>query len=969
MHAAAVFARALSGIGMLAFLVNAQAQAPIPGSFAVSPNGAATYTVPIQVPPGVAGMEPKLTLAMNSRSGNGLLGVGWTLSGLPTISRCPRTTPQDGVKGGVQYDSNDRFCLDGRRLILVAGTEGANGAEYRTEIDSLSMVTVVGVADGGGPASFLVKSTSGVTLEFGKTTDSAVEVASRTPKVVRLWAVNKVSDAYGNTQVISYVKPNPGEFYPDRINYTSNPRTGQAATNAVVFAYGSRTDTMVGYQGGSVFQRTKRLTGITTMTGGAAVATYTPTYEYGEGGRSRIKSISLCAPNGLCAATTSFSFKGSGVSGFDDVVSVSSNDGLGANNLWQVMDLNGDGRTDLVRFSGDRGSYAVYLSNGDGSFSISQRFTAVDQYFSSGGWQVIDVDGDANADLVHFNSDGGYTVWRSRGDGTFEVTDKQQSSGDQALTMGHWHVIDVNGDGLADFIHMSSGGAWIWTSRGDGTFSVTNFTHQQDPSGSGYWDVMDLNGDGLADLMHRLPGSERYRWISRGDGTFAVSLVPTDGADPYNTAVFWQQLDLNDDGLVDLLHFGCTGHSACMWLSAGDGTFVTTTMDAAFDSGIGRSLVLDANGDGLSDLVITPANLNEPYYIWESDGLGSFRATALSQSTDTCSSNCTTMRSGDFQGNGMPGFVRLDEKGVRSVWLLGSGSRNIPSAVLNGTGGRTGWTLSTLPQLLSSSRYFKDVPNDNSAFTMASAMAVVSSVEFNAGWAHDASDIDQDRTVTYAYGSARVERNGRGFVGFNWMQSRDSQTGIVTRDYFSQTFPYTGMVVQSGRGTGKGSIASASYWSNLGTVTNTPQCIRPHPDALSGCTVAPGRHYLPYMAQTTERRADLDGTPLPGSRVSRTSLDTFGNVGSLSITALNPDGSDSEYKKVTTNTYFNDADTWVLGRLVKSVVTSSGPDVLAPVVPGSGGLADAAAPTRPKKLPAAILSAVMTTISTLLLDD
>ncbi|SSC10242.1 hypothetical protein BPUTEOSOX_14, partial [thiotrophic endosymbiont of Bathymodiolus puteoserpentis (Logatchev)] len=44
--------------------------------------GAVNYSIPITMPPGISGMKPELSINYNSNSGNGLLGIGFGLSGL-----------------------------------------------------------------------------------------------------------------------------------------------------------------------------------------------------------------------------------------------------------------------------------------------------------------------------------------------------------------------------------------------------------------------------------------------------------------------------------------------------------------------------------------------------------------------------------------------------------------------------------------------------------------------------------------------------------------------------------------------------------------------------------------------------------------------------------------------------------------------------------------------------------------------
>jgi len=164
------------------------------GQFAVSANGAATYSMPITVAPGVNGLQPALALSYNSQGGDGHAGLGWSLSGLSAITRCPRTLATDGIREPINYDDvtdpvtgNDAFCIDGQRLVPMAGglssvsctwpPEGGVASscrawEFRTEIDNYSRV--IGIGDnavngsaGSGPTRFRVYSKSGQILEFG----------------------------------------------------------------------------------------------------------------------------------------------------------------------------------------------------------------------------------------------------------------------------------------------------------------------------------------------------------------------------------------------------------------------------------------------------------------------------------------------------------------------------------------------------------------------------------------------------------------------------------------------------------------------------------------------------------------------------------------------------------------------------------------------------------------------------------
>ncbi|RMH41315.1 MAG: hypothetical protein D6694_09065, partial [Gammaproteobacteria bacterium] len=264
--------------------------------------GQASVSIPISVPPGVAGMAPSLALVYSSQSGNGIAGMGFSLSGLGTISRCPQTWTQDGIYRGVQLDEHDRLCLNGQRLMLVSGVYGQPGATYRTELESYVRVTQLNASLGAPDVAFKVEYKSGTIEYYGTTEDSRFVGGGLS--IPHSWGVARVEDRAGNFVRYQYADLSTGEHRIVRIDYTGSNTL--APNKSVVFVYEDRkdangqTDYSELYQNGGQFKQTKRLLAIRTLLNDSPVYEYR--LQYGalsqSSGRSLLRAITHCAWNG-----------------------------------------------------------------------------------------------------------------------------------------------------------------------------------------------------------------------------------------------------------------------------------------------------------------------------------------------------------------------------------------------------------------------------------------------------------------------------------------------------------------------------------------------------------------------------------------------------------------------------------------------------------------------------------------------
>jgi hypothetical protein len=276
-------------------------------SYGVSANGAFQFQIPIVVPTGRNGMQPNLNLSFSSGGGNGSVGVGWGLSGLGAIARCGRTYSTDLTKGGVLHDENDKFCLNGQRLIKVTGgVYGSAESTYRTEVDSFAKVVAKGAVTnavgGSAPAYWEVWHKNGMIREYGNSTSSKFTVTSGS---VHAWKLNKARDRFGNFYDVSYTQT---YRLPSEITYQGGHK--------VTFNYGDRTDIRTQYIVDAKLSYNKRLDSIVVTKESTTLREYNLGYEYAAlTKKMRLVSVTECGLNSDCLSPIAVVAKRCGGSG------------------------------------------------------------------------------------------------------------------------------------------------------------------------------------------------------------------------------------------------------------------------------------------------------------------------------------------------------------------------------------------------------------------------------------------------------------------------------------------------------------------------------------------------------------------------------------------------------------------------------------------------------------------------------
>ncbi|MBN4049556.1 hypothetical protein JYT86_00700, partial [bacterium AH-315-N03] len=197
-------------------------------------SGTATFSVPIAVAPGRAGVQPSLALTYSTTGGNGPVGFGWNL-GTPFISRqTDRGLPRyvESIDG-LWHEEEDRFIYNGGQELVpvdstVAATvdgqadpdPGADASQIPRGIDGVEGWQQYRARVEGGFMRFfrspdslrwMVQSKDGTRFDFGLlTTGAATAIADSENALERdpertdgggvfMWCLTRMSDSHGST--------------------------------------------------------------------------------------------------------------------------------------------------------------------------------------------------------------------------------------------------------------------------------------------------------------------------------------------------------------------------------------------------------------------------------------------------------------------------------------------------------------------------------------------------------------------------------------------------------------------------------------------------------------------------------------------------------------------------------------------------------------------------------------------------
>ena len=933
----------------------------VSGNFSISQTGKPNYVISLETLPTPGNVRPEISLIYSGENGDSILGVGWYVKGLSAITRCKTTLIQDGYVNGVNFNSSDKYCLNGQRLVAITGQYGADGTIYRTENESFTRVVSHG-NHGGSPSYFTVRKITGEIEEYGAldATYASRKLTENGLNTVN-WSINKVSDREGNNVTFYYNRNNAnGTHYLDRI---------VDANGEIQLGYEARTDFTKSHANSSLSQSALRLTSVTNYFASEAVRTYELVYDYGNAtGRSRLTDIRECV-SAVCTPYTTFVWDpGTELTQFTKrsytTDGSSYPNGTVDSQHYLLADANGDGKSDLIWVyrNGDNVGRVLYLANSTGT-----GFTRASQQVESGysvssiadtdhRYLTGDVNGDGKDDLVwvaRSQNELYRVIYLANSAGTGFVSQgfEVEAFGDlSGYENGRYLLADVDGDARSDlvwaFINVNTNefATAVFLARtdaaGKATLAKTSYSIDSDylPKHYTNHDVLagDVNGDGKSDLTWLFTHSDKlYRIVylanTNGSGFNKISSQGS-AINALAAEIKYTVGDVNGDGKSDIIYTyklnNSNGHEVYLSTVAGTSHTKKDTVllsENALNHTHRNYSSADLNGDGRSDLVYTyndGIQFGWKSYTANMDGEGFTLQQQAVRSDSSPTHQNHAYQLGDVNGDGKTDLVWTYNTSTgtlaRTLYTLPQSHPDHIIAITDGLG-------------LTTDIYYDYLASGTGTFFSKSSGAQYPVRDDN-GLSYVVTHTETDNGIggkqrfDYTYSGPKTHLTGRGFLGFESRTITDNETGFVTTERYWQQFPRIGLpqseVVRQSNGA---SVEKAYYhWKTHATGLGT---------------------HFPYLKDQVAIKYDLSSAQSVLVALTENTYDlAHGNVSDSVSTmgsgfsgvidsGFNPEGVFTASSMIaveqtisTHSNYLNNiSDTWRIGFLSDRTVTYSAP--------------------------------------------
>lgn len=267
------------------------------------------------------------------------------------------------------------------------------------------------------------------------------------------------------------------------------------------------------------------------------------------------------------------------------------------------IDLNGDGRDDLILQRSTDGSVINWLGQADGGFAYNP-VSGVDQNASGRMVGAGDLNGDGLSDTLWLTATRELYLSTTYAEGAFYFGWSLGFVARLHVGVAIAGIGDFNGDGRDDIVFQEgSEGVAIWLSTSNPYVFAKGGAYL---SGAG-WDVIgtgDFNGDGRDDVLLRHSNGTITNWLGEANGGFhsnhEVAVYPL--GNEWHIAGIG---DFDNDNRDDLLLRNDSG-VLTEWLATANGGFSSNHAVATYALPLSWevSAVGDYNGDGYADLAL-----------------------------------------------------------------------------------------------------------------------------------------------------------------------------------------------------------------------------------------------------------------------------------------------------------------------------------------------------------------------------